>query len=132
MPYRVVSGSSKLADKLATMGARAEGAVASLIRNVTELAKEAISNKITTEVRPHNRRGEIVTNLVDTGTYLKSWTLKYPDKFKGILGTNTEYASALEYGHDTMAGFFVARDTARKMRGVFRVKARKTLEDLSK
>lgn len=111
-----------LADKLAKLAG--DTPVQRVIAETTLLTQEAIVDKITNDIRPHDARritGLVkgVTDLVDTGAYRASWKVSFPGLFEGRVATNISYALPLEYGTEHMAGFYVARDTARDMRKVF-------------
>ncbi len=109
----------KFADKLKNLGGNGEKLLQREVVRTTLQTQEAIVDKITNDIEPHNRDGKTVTDLVDTGAYRASWQVSFPDPMTGKVSTNIEYAPALEYGHDNLPGFYVARDTARKMRKQF-------------
>lgn len=125
----VINGAGKLADKLAKFGTIGEQRIQQAIAATTALTQEAIVDKITNDVRPHNRDGETVTNLVDTGAFRQSWQIKV-EPGRGRVYTNIEYALALEYGTENLEGFGVVRDTSRKGRRIFVTKMREALKGL--
>ncbi len=122
--YNVSKGVERLADRLAAMSREMNAEVQKLVTTTTLLTQEALVDKITQDIEPHNRDGKTVTDLVDTGAYRASWQPSFPAPLMGQVATNSEYALALEYGDQEHGGhrrgFFVARDVAKKMRRVFR------------
>lgn len=128
--FNVSAGVERIADRLANMSREMEQEIQRLIVTTTMLTQEAIVDKITDDIEPHsgmhrqNNPRPVVTDLVDTGVYRASWQVSFPAPLTGKVATNCEYALALEYGRNTgkgkTRGFFVARDTAIKMRRVFR------------
>jgi hypothetical protein len=133
--YRVSDGVEHLADKLARL-AGGEAKLQKVIVETTLLAQKAIVEKITNDIEPHSGMGRknnpqaVVTDLVDTGHYRASWQVSFPGPFRGLLSTNVEYAAPLEYGTEHMPGFYVARDTAVKMRVVLVEKMQKAIKGL--
>lgn len=134
--YSVSDGAERLADKLARMAQLGPSALQKTVVETTMLAKEAIVDKITSEIEPHsglsrdNNPQAIVSDLVDTGTFRESWQVSFPSAYVGKLATNVEYALPLEYGTDHMPGFYVARDTAKKMRPIFVERIKKAMKVL--
>lgn len=123
-------GSERLAQKLAKLNPQA---FAGVIAQAAAIGHETIVDKITSDVRPHNRDGKTVTDLVDTGAYRASWQISFPDQQTAKVATNVEYAASLEYGTEHMAGFFIARDVARQTRDKFKQLAQQKLhEELNK
>lgn len=118
----VINGAGRMADRLAKIGQLGEQEIQKAIAATTKLTHEVVIDQIS-DVRPHNRRGETVTDLVDTGAYRQSWQSK-EERLKGTVYTNNDYALALEYGTENMEGFGVVRDSARKGRRIFVQKMR--------
>ena len=87
-----------------------------MVKELAADTQEAIVDKITSDVRPHQRRGETVTDLVDTGAYRRSFLLGSDGSGRAHVSTNIEYALDLEYGNAQYRGFFVVRDTVGKIR----------------
>lgn len=125
----VINGAGRLADRLAKFGAVGAQEIQRAIAATTALTQEAIVDKITNDIRPHNRDGETVTDLVDTGAFRQSWQIKV-EPGRGRVYTNIAYALPLEYGTEDMEGFGVVRDTARKGRRIYVQKMREALKGL--
>jgi Bacteriophage HK97-gp10, putative tail-component len=113
-----------------------------LIPTLSQVVKEAanigiaeIIDKVSGSVRPHmatrgykvktkTRNGvktkrkiaikRIVTDLVDTGSYLKAWQVQHNvggDPLYSQISNNMKYAAALEFGRGKMPGFHVTAAT---------------------
>lgn len=129
--FKISRGGEKLADKLLKISRDAEQDLQKLVVTTTLLTQEALVDKITSDIEPHERDGETVTDLVDTGAYRASWQAKFPKPLVGKVATNSEYALALEYGREDgehkTRGFFVARDVTKQMRREFAKRGRELL-----
>ena len=136
-PSNIANGFERAAKRLSALANDGGKYVEQAVKETTLLAHEAIVDKITSEIEPHsglhrkNNPQDTVTDLVDTGHYRQSWVVSFPGRFTGVLSTNVPYAPVLEYGTEdgSHQPFYVARDTARKMRQVFR---RKIVDGLRK
>lgn len=126
-----------MADKLRALKLGGNKEVEAAVRETTLLAHEEIVDKITNDIEPHsgmsrkNNPQESVTDLVDTGFYRASWNTSFPNPLKGVLATNCEYAEVLENGTEdgSHQAFYPARDTARKMKAVFKKRLKKAIQD---
>lgn len=138
--FKISEGLESLADKLHRLGTMGERKLEQAVRETTLLTHEAIVEKITNDIEPHSglsrKRNpkETVTDLVDTGFYRSSWNVSFDGPLKGRVGSNAEYAPVLEYGTEdgTHKGFYVARDTARKMQPIFAEKIKQVIRELTK
>lgn len=63
------------------------------------LVQGEIQRIITSEIAPHSRRGQVVTDLVDTGFLRQNWQTTQLGALRWQVATNTQYAPILEYGY---------------------------------
>lgn len=95
-----VRGVTAALARLKALGEIGTVAIPKVIQQTTLLGKAEIQKIITNEIAPHNRDGQIVTDLVDTSHYRANWQTSFPSPVEGAISTNTPYARILEYGWD--------------------------------